>query len=61
MQDRKKSQSSREEVIERSSILELLEGLRIRISSVESILAQLKENDEIAGRLKTIPGIGEYC
>jgi len=61
VQDRKKSQSSREEVIERSSILELLEGLRIRISSVESILAQLKENDEIAGRLKTIPGIGEYC
>ena len=61
MQGRKKGQSSREEVLERYSILELLEGLRIRISSVESILAQLKENDEIAGRLKTIPGIGEYC
>jgi len=59
VQDRKKSQSSREEVIERSTILELLEGLRIRISSVESILAQLKENDEIVERLKTIPGIGE--
>jgi len=61
VQGRKKGQSSREEVLERYSILELLEGLRIRISSVESILAQLKENDEIAGRLKTIPGIGEYC
>jgi len=39
--------------------LELLEELRTRISSVESILAQLKENDEIVERLKTIPGIGE--
>jgi len=39
--------------------LELLEELRTRISSVESILDQLKENDEIVERLKTIPGIGE--
>ena len=39
--------------------LELLEELRTRISSVESILTQLKENDEIVERLKTIPGIGE--
>ena len=39
--------------------LELLEELRRRISSVESILAQLKENDEIVERLKTIPGMGE--
>jgi transposase len=40
--------------------LELLEELRTRISWVESILTQLKENDEIAERLKTIPGIGEF-
>jgi len=40
--------------------LELLEELRTRISLVESILAQLKENDEIVERLKTIPGIGEF-
>ena len=39
--------------------LELLAELRTRISSVESILTQLKENDEIVERLKTIPGIGE--
>jgi len=37
--------------------LELLEELRTRLSSVESILAQLKENDEIVERLKTIPGM----
>jgi transposase len=40
--------------------LELLEKLRTRISSIESILAQLKENDEIVEGLKTIPGIGEF-
>ena len=40
--------------------LKLLEELRTRISLVESILAQLKENDEIVERLKTIPGIGEF-
>ena len=40
--------------------LELLEELRTRISLVESILAQLKENDEIVERLKTILGIGEF-
>ena len=40
--------------------LELLEELRTRISSVESTLAQLKENDEIVERLKTILGIGEF-
>ena len=39
--------------------MELLEELRTRISSVDSILTQLKENDEIVERLKTIPGIGE--
>jgi len=39
--------------------LELLEGLRTRLSPVESILAQLKENDEIVESLKTIAGIGE--
>jgi len=39
--------------------LELLAELRTRISSVESILTQLKENDEIVERLKAIPGIGE--
>lgn len=33
-----------------------MEELRTRISSVESILTQLKENDEIVERLKTIPG-----
>lgn len=36
--------------------LELLEELRTRISLIELILAQLKENDEIVERLKTIPG-----
>lgn len=41
------------------SQLELLEELRARISLIESILAQLKENDEIGEHLKTIPGIGE--
>jgi len=40
--------------------LELLEELRTRISLVESILVQLKENDEIVERLKTIPDIGEF-
>lgn len=40
--------------------LELLAELRTRISLVESILAPLKENDEIVERLKTIPGIGEF-
>jgi transposase len=39
--------------------LELLEELRTRISLIEYILAQIKENDEIAERLKTVPGIGE--
>jgi transposase len=39
--------------------LELLEELRTCISLIESILTQLKENDEIVERLKTIPGIGE--
>jgi transposase len=39
--------------------LGLLEELRTHLSSVESILAQLKENDKIVERLKTIPGIGE--
>jgi len=55
----KKGKSSREEVLERNSVLELLEGLRICISFVESILTQLKENDEIAERLKTIFDIGK--
>lgn len=41
------------------SQLELLEELKTRISLIESILAQLKENDEIGEHLKTIPGIGE--
>jgi len=36
--------------------LELLEELRTRISLIELILAQLKENDEIVERLKTISG-----
>jgi len=36
-----------------------LEELRTRISFIESILTQLKENDEIVEHLKTIPGIGE--
>jgi len=40
--------------------LEPLEELRTPISSVESILDQLKENNEIVERLKTIPGIGEF-
>lgn len=40
--------------------LELLEELRIRISSVESILLQLEENDQIVECLKTIPGIGKF-
>jgi len=40
--------------------LELLEEFRTRVSLIESILAQLKENDEIVERLKTIPGIGEF-
>ena len=39
--------------------LELLKELRTRISLIESILAQLKKNDEIVERLKTIPGIDE--
>jgi len=34
--------------------------LRTLISLVESILVQLKENDEIVERLKTILGIGEF-
>ena len=55
----KKGKSSREEVLERNSVLELLEGLRIHISFVESILTQLKENDKIAERLKTIFDIGK--
>ncbi|MEQ9716142.1 MAG: hypothetical protein ABGF52_11500 [Candidatus Asgardarchaeum sp.] len=40
--------------------LELLEELRIRISRVEFILAQLKENDKIVERLKSISDIGEF-
>jgi len=40
--------------------LELLEELRTRISLIESILAQFKENDEIVERLKTILGRGEF-
>ncbi len=40
--------------------MELLEELRIRINSIESILVQIKKNDEIVERLKTIPGIGEF-
>jgi len=40
--------------------LELLEKLRTRISSIASILTQLKENDEIVEHLKTISGIGEF-
>ena len=40
--------------------LELLEELRTRISLIESILAQLKENNEIVERLKIIYGIGEF-
>jgi len=40
--------------------LELLEQLKTRISAIESILEQLKENDEIVERLKTIPGIGKF-
>jgi len=40
--------------------LELLEELKTRISSVEAILDQLKENDEVVERLKTIPGIGKF-
>lgn len=39
--------------------LELLEELRTRIILIEYILAQIKENNEIAERLKTIPGIGK--
>lgn len=40
--------------------LELLEALRTRIRSIESILEQLKENDEIVERLKSVPGIGKF-
>lgn len=40
--------------------LELLEALRTRIKSVESILEQLKENDEVVEHLKTIPGLGKF-
>jgi len=40
--------------------LELLEELKSRISSMESTLAQLKENDDIVARLMTIPGIGKF-
>jgi len=40
--------------------LELLEEIRTRIKAVGSVLEQLKENDEIVTRLKTIPGIGEF-
>jgi len=40
--------------------LELLEELKSRISSMESILAQLKENDDITTRLMTVPGIGKF-
>jgi len=40
--------------------LELLAELKTRISFVESILTQRKENDEIAERLKTVPGIGKF-
>jgi len=39
--------------------LELLEELKSRIRSMESTLAQLKENGDIVTRLMTIPGIGE--
>lgn len=35
--------------------LELLEELRIHLNSVGSILAQLKENDEIVEGLKPYP------
>lgn len=40
--------------------LELLEELRTHISSIESVLTRLKENDEIVERLKTIPDIAEF-
>lgn len=40
--------------------LELLEELKTRIAATESILEQLKENDAIVERLKTIPGIGKF-
>jgi len=40
--------------------LELLEELKVRISSMESVLAQLKENDDTVTRLMTIPGIGKF-
>lgn len=40
--------------------LELLEALRTRIKSVESILEQFRENDQAAARLKIIPGIGKF-
>lgn len=40
--------------------LKLLEEFKTRLASTESILAQLEENDEIAQRVKTIPGLGEF-
>lgn len=40
--------------------LELLEELKTRIAVIESILEQLKENDSIVERLKSIPGIGKF-
>lgn len=40
--------------------LELLEELKTRIAATESILEQLKENDAIVERLKSIPGIGKF-
>jgi transposase len=40
--------------------LELLAELRTRMSQVESILTQLKENDEVVERIKSVPGIGEF-
>lgn len=50
-------------VLDRSLLdeqLELLEVLRGRIKSVESILEQLEVNDETVKCLRSIPGIGKF-
>lgn len=40
--------------------LELLDDVRNRIRSVEAVIEQLKQDDEIVRRLESIPGIGKF-
>ncbi len=40
--------------------LELLDDVRSRIRSVEAVIEQLKQDDEVVQRLESIPGVGKF-